>query len=166
MARSDAGAVPLVIETVPAVELVRQSVRSAARRHGLAEPPIEIVASVGEPFISVDRRRFERVMANLIDNAHYYAGGASAVRIDVEGHLRDQCRRRRIAACPWRRREAVFERFFRGRAAARPWYRPRHWTRPGARARPRARHSAARFGSSRAPKVAHAFRSCCPYATR
>ena len=48
MARSDAGAVPLVIETVGAVELVRQSVRSSARRHGLAEPPVEVAASVGD----------------------------------------------------------------------------------------------------------------------
>ncbi len=40
MARSDAGAVPLAIETVKSVELVRQSVRSAARRHGLARPPV------------------------------------------------------------------------------------------------------------------------------
>ncbi len=45
MARSDAGAVPLVMETVNAVELVRQSVRSAVRRHGLAEPPIEVMAN-------------------------------------------------------------------------------------------------------------------------
>jgi len=42
MARSDADAVPLVIETVAAIELVRQCVRSAARRHGFTEPPIEI----------------------------------------------------------------------------------------------------------------------------
>ena len=87
MARGDAGAVPLVIETVAAVELVRQSVRSAVRRHGLAEPPIIVSDTIEEPYVSVDRRRFERVMANLIDNAQYYAGGVTSVRLDVEDGL-------------------------------------------------------------------------------
>ncbi len=117
MARGDAGAVPLVIETVAAVELVRQSVRSAARRHGLTAPPIEIMASVDEPLVSVDRRRFERVMANLIDNAHYYAGGATAVRLDVEDGLFVINVDDAGAGVPLEEREAIFERFFRGRAA-------------------------------------------------
>ena len=81
MARSDAGATPLVIETVQVVELVRQSVRSGARRHGLSEPPVDVASDVNDPFIKVDRRRFERVITNLIDNAHRYANGAVAVRI-------------------------------------------------------------------------------------
>ena len=117
MARSDAGAVPLVMETVNAVELVRQSVRSSARRHGLAEPPVTVGASVVSPVVSVDRRRFERVIANLIDNAHYYAGGASDVRIDVEGNLLAINVDDAGSGVPIEERESVFERFFRGRAA-------------------------------------------------
>ncbi|HWD96307.1 MAG TPA: ATP-binding protein [Acidimicrobiales bacterium] len=117
MARGDAGAVPLVIETVAAVELVRQSVRSAVRRHGLAEPPIEVMASLEDPFVSVDRRRFERVMANLIDNAHYYAGGATAVRLGVEDGLFTINVDDAGAGVPLEERESIFERFFRGRAA-------------------------------------------------
>ncbi len=117
MARSDAGAVPLVMETVNAVELVRQSVRSSARRHGLAEPPVTVGASVVSPVVSVDRRRFERVIANLIDNAHYYAGGASDVRIDVEGNLLAINVDDAGSGVPIEEQESVFERFFRGRAA-------------------------------------------------
>jgi two-component system, OmpR family, sensor histidine kinase MtrB len=117
MARSDAGAVPLVIETVLAPELVRQSVRSAARRHGLAEPPVEVADNVESPMISVDRRRFERVIANLIDNAHYYAGGATGVCIDLEGDQLAINVDDGGAGVPAEEREAVFERFFRGRAA-------------------------------------------------
>jgi len=117
MARSDAGAVPLVIETVSAVELVRQSVRSAARRHGLAEPPVEVADDVRSPVISVDRRRFERVIANLIDNAHYYAGGATGVRIELDGDQLAINVDDGGAGVPVEEREAVFERFFRGRAA-------------------------------------------------
>jgi two-component system sensor histidine kinase MtrB len=117
MARSDAGATPHVIETVAAVELVRQSVRSAARRHGLDEPPIEIAPAIGDPLVSVDRRRFERVITNLIDNAHRYAGGTTAVRLD---YARGQFAVNIDDAgpgVPLEEREAVFERFFRGRAA-------------------------------------------------
>ena len=117
MARSDAGAVPLVIETVPAVELVRQSVRSAARRHGLVEPPVNVSDGVGSPVISVDRRRFERVIANLIDNAHYYAGGATEVRIALEGEQLAINVDDAGAGVPEEERDNVFERFFRGRAA-------------------------------------------------
>jgi two-component system sensor histidine kinase MtrB len=117
MARSDAGAVPLVMETVPAVELVRQSVRSAARRHGLDEPPVNLTEGVGSPVITVDRRRFERVIANLIDNAHYYAGGATEVCIDIEGDQLSINVDDAGAGVPLEERDTVFERFFRGRAA-------------------------------------------------
>lgn len=117
MARSDAGAVPLVIETVSAVELVRQSVRSAARRHDFREPPIEVAPSITRPLVSVDRRRFERVMTNLLENAQIYANGAVAVRLDAQDdHLGinvDDAG----PGIPAEEHDAIFERFFRGRAA-------------------------------------------------
>jgi signal transduction histidine kinase len=117
MARTDADAVPLVIETVTAIELVRQCVRSAARRHGLAEPPIEVAPGLGDPLVSVDRRRFERVMTNLIDNAHHYAGDATTIRIDFEfGQIAINVDDGG-SGVPAEEREAIFERFFRGRAA-------------------------------------------------
>ncbi|MFI5036445.1 MAG: ATP-binding protein [Acidimicrobiales bacterium] len=117
IARSDAGATSLVIENVPAVELVRQAVRSAALRHGLAEPLILVEGDLDNVRVSVDRRRFERVVTNLIVNAHQYAGDAVAVRVAVRdgslaldiddagpGIAEDE-------------RESIFRRFFRGRAA-------------------------------------------------
>ncbi len=117
MARSDAGAVPLVMEKVPATELLRQSVRSAAARHALVEPVVEVDESVGDPLVEVDRRRFERVITNLIDNAHRYAEGAVAVRMNrVANYLAinvDDAG----PGVPLDEREHVFERFFRGRAA-------------------------------------------------
>jgi signal transduction histidine kinase len=117
MARSDAGAVPLAIETVKSVELVRQSVRSASRRHGLDEPPVEVSEAIGDPLVQVDRRRFERVITNLIDNAHRYANGAVAVRLTIEdGQLAVNVDDSGTGV-PLEEREHVFERFFRGRAA-------------------------------------------------
>jgi two-component system sensor histidine kinase MtrB len=117
IARSDAGAAPVVIETVPAVELVRQSVRSGAQHHGLAEPPIEVASDVRDPLVNVDRRRFERVMTNLIDNAHHYAGDAVAVRISVENGLLVINVDDAGLGVPADERDRVFQRFFRGRAA-------------------------------------------------
>jgi signal transduction histidine kinase len=117
IARSDAGAAPVVIETVPAVELVRQSVRSGAQHHGLAAPPIEVASDVREPLVNVDRRRFERVMTNLIDNAHHYAGDAVAVRISVEDGLLIINVDDAGLGVPADERDRVFQRFFRGRAA-------------------------------------------------
>ena len=57
------------------------------------------------------------MIANVIDNARYYAGGVTAVRLDVEGdqfviNVDDAG-----PGVPLEEREAVFERFFRGRAA-------------------------------------------------
>ena len=116
MARSDGG-VPPVMETMPVIELARQSVRSAARRHGLDEPPVEVANGVGDPLVRVDRRRFERVITNLVDNAHRYAGGAVALRIDVAGNVVEVNVDDAGAGVPIEESEQVFERFFRGLAA-------------------------------------------------
>jgi signal transduction histidine kinase len=116
MSRSDA-AVPLVREVISATELVNQSVRSAARRLGIDEPPVEIDEGVGDPMVLVDRRRFERVITNLIDNAHRYAEGAVALRIEVQGTQLALNVDDAGAGVPGDEHEQVFERFFRGRAA-------------------------------------------------
>ena len=117
MARSDAGATSLMIETIPAIELVRQSVRSAAQRHGIEEPPVEVDSALANPLVSVDRRRFERVMTNLIDNAHRYAGNAVAVRLETHGQLISVNVDDAGPGIALEEQEQVFQRFFRGRAA-------------------------------------------------
>lgn len=117
MARSDAGAMHQVVETVSAVELVRQSVRSGSQRHGITPPPVLVDDSARDAFVSVDRRRFERVITNLVDNAHRYADGAVAVRVRVEGSSFVVCVDDAGPGVPTDEREEVFQRFFRGRAA-------------------------------------------------
>jgi signal transduction histidine kinase len=92
-------------------------VRSAARRHGIDEPPIEIADGVGDPLVLVDRRRFERVITNLIDNAHRYAEGAVALRLEVHAKQLAVNVDDAGAGVPGDEHEQVFERFFRGRAA-------------------------------------------------
>jgi signal transduction histidine kinase len=85
MARFDAGSVSMHVEEVPIDELVRQCVRSAVRRHQLADVPVEVDRMAEGQLVAVDRRRFERVIANLLENAHRYAGGATKVRVRVDG---------------------------------------------------------------------------------
>ena len=107
----------LVIEEVTAVELVRQSVRSAAQRHSLAEPEVEVEGDLGEARVSVDRRRFERVMTNLIVNAEQYGGGATAVIVAArDSSVIIDVDDAGPGIAP-EERDQVFQRFFRGRAA-------------------------------------------------
>ena len=117
IARSDAGSLAHVIETVPAAELVRQSSRRAAQRLGLAETPVEVDEAALDAFVGVDRRRFERVMANLIANSAHYAGGASAVRVDADDLFVSIDVDDAGPGVPLEERESIFQRFFRGRAA-------------------------------------------------
>ena len=117
MARSDAGATPLVIETIPALELIRQSARSASQRHDLTVPVVEVADDVGAPLVSVDRRRFERVMTNLIDNAHRYAGNVVAIRVELVADVLAVNVDDAGPGVPMDEQEQIFQRFFRGRAA-------------------------------------------------
>ncbi len=114
--RYDAGAASMHLETVDAGELVRQCVRSAVRRHQLADVPVTDHTG-GRAFVKVDRRRFERVITNLLDNASRYAGGATNIIVGLDG---DQVVIDVDDAGPGinvEDRGHVFDRFYRGAAA-------------------------------------------------
>jgi signal transduction histidine kinase len=117
ISQNDAGMARREFETVAAVELVRQSVRSGAQRHGFVAPPVLVDDNTLSLYVDVDRRRFERVITNLIDNAHRYAAGAVAVRVGADDeHLIVSVDDAGPGVAP-EEREQVFQRFFRGRAA-------------------------------------------------
>jgi signal transduction histidine kinase len=44
-------------------------------------PPVEIAPAVQALHVGVDKRRFERVMANLLENAANYGGGATVITV-------------------------------------------------------------------------------------
>jgi two-component system, OmpR family, sensor histidine kinase MtrB len=117
LSRSDAGANTLSLEVLPIAELTRQAVRSVTRRLGGDEPLVEVDPELEHASVRVDRRRFERIMSNLMDNAQHYAGGTVAVRL-VKDYthvvLNIDDAGPGIAATE---REHVFDRFYRGRAA-------------------------------------------------
>jgi two-component system sensor histidine kinase MtrB len=79
ISRFDVGAVKLNLEEVVLPEMVIQAVSAA----GVGPVPIMYEDNVSEAIVMVDKRRFGRVIANLLDNAHKYAGGAARVRVAI-----------------------------------------------------------------------------------
>ncbi|MGH8973000.1 MAG: sensor histidine kinase [Acidimicrobiia bacterium] len=114
ISRFDAGVAELHRDDVRLGELVRRAVAAAG-----ADVPIELSPGVEHLSVTVDKRRMERVIANLVENAAYYGSGATRVRVE---------RGRTVArigveddgpGVPPEEREAVFRRFFRGSAAGK-----------------------------------------------
>ncbi len=126
ISRSEPSSADMSLERVDAGELVRQSVNAALRTlpDGIEAPAVWIDPSLGEATLDVDKRRFERVMANLLENAALYAGGATRVAAepgcDEHGHatmvlaVEDNG-----PGVPLAERRRIFERFYRGQAAGR-----------------------------------------------
>jgi signal transduction histidine kinase len=77
ISRFDVGSVRLNLEEVILPEMVIQAVSAA----GVGMIPIMYDEDVGETIVKVDKRRFGRVIANLLDNAQKYAGGATRVQV-------------------------------------------------------------------------------------
>lgn len=113
LSRLEAGAVDGHLEEVDIGDLSRRILA----RSSTPATPLTVVPS--EPVLAVtDRVRYERILSNLIENAHVHAGGATGVTIDTQrigdvvvmvddaGHGVDPADRTRI-----------FERFTRGGAA-------------------------------------------------
>lgn len=110
ISRFDVGAITLHLEDVLVVELVYQSVSILG---GGGVPVVHETGTDGL-VVRVDKRRFGRVIANLLDNAERYAGGATAVTIErVDDHvligIEDEGSG--VAADE---RDIIFDRFSRG----------------------------------------------------
>ncbi len=124
ISRFDAGAIKLHLEEVPVSEMVIQAV-SVLSGGGI---PVKYDEDVSELLVRVDKRRFGRVIANLLDNAEKYADGATAVTIervevapddptDVDA-TPEYCVQIGVEdlgpGVPEHERESIFDRFSRG----------------------------------------------------
>ena len=129
ISRFDAGSAELSLDEVDPGELVRRAVAASAPVDvdGVRRPvtfPVDVGPGVEGLRLQVDKRRFERVLANLVENAAQYAGGvtrvlverqppfvtyapfpATAIRVVVEDHG---------PGIPAAERAHLFERFYRG----------------------------------------------------
>jgi signal transduction histidine kinase len=85
MSRADAGSIDVFLEDVNAGELVQRAVEAGIRSlgDGAHAPDVVIAPAVQSLRVGVDKRRFERVMANLLENAAHYGGGATVIRVGV-----------------------------------------------------------------------------------
>ncbi len=130
ISRFDAGSAELSLDDVDAGELVRHALVAAARPHG-PDPfrapavPLVIKPAATDMRVRVDKRRFERIVANLVDNARQYGGGVRRVVVDAPAGTHGPGAFMRVAVedggpgiAP-DERDHLFERFYRGHHAGR-----------------------------------------------
>ncbi|HJR24012.1 MAG TPA: HAMP domain-containing sensor histidine kinase, partial [Acidimicrobiales bacterium] len=115
ISRFDAGVARLELEEVHLAELVMQAVSHSTD----ADVPVELDAALAGLVVHADKRRIVRVIANLIDNAGKYGGGATSVslrRVDdgIQIAVED-----RGPGVPDDDRNLIFDRFSRGASAGR-----------------------------------------------
>jgi two-component system sensor histidine kinase MtrB len=93
---------------------VAELARSVCRQHGLVDG---LVTAEGGTEWCVDRRRFEQMLGNLLDNAGAYGGGATAVRLALtgeDGFLEVDDEGPGVSPAD---KAVIFDRFVRGRTA-------------------------------------------------
>ena len=115
ISRFDAGVVHLELEEVHLAELVMQAVSHSTD----PDVPVDLDAELAGVVVPADKRRIVRVLANLIDNATKYGGGATSVSLrQVEDGVQIAVEDRGEGV-PEEDREVIFGRFSRGGAAGR-----------------------------------------------
>jgi signal transduction histidine kinase len=128
MSRADAGSVDVFLEEVNVSELVRRSVETGighmdGRRHGA--PEVVVDPEVERWRVGVDKRRFERVLVNLMENADHYGGGVTTIAVGPgsatgpRGPLVEVTVDDAGPGIDPAERAKVFERFYRGSASGR-----------------------------------------------
>jgi signal transduction histidine kinase len=114
ISRLDAGLGDLNNVEVTFGPLVEHTV--AATRHDVL---VDIPLAVAARRVMVDKLRFERVVANLLENADRYAGGATRVVADANGAWGRVAVEDRGPGIPVDERERIFNRFSRGSSGRR-----------------------------------------------
>lgn len=124
ISRFDAGSAELSLDEVDPGELVRRAVAGAPQVPGNGQRtsvPVEVDPSVEGLRLRVDKRRFERVMANLVENASLYAGGVTRVLVEgdparngADPHSLRVVVEDNGPGIPPSERLHLFERFYRG----------------------------------------------------
>lgn len=112
LSRLDAGITEVIREEIDIVVFIRR----IASRYGVDD--IQIIVSEGsDSVIKIDKRRFERIMANLLENARLHGGGVSLVQIERQpnGSTRISVEDSGPGVAQ-SERVRIFERFARGSA--------------------------------------------------
>jgi two-component system, OmpR family, sensor histidine kinase MtrB len=113
ISRYDGGVATATWEDVRLGEFVLHALRVSGRRGFL----VDLEPAAASAVVRADKRRLERVLANLIENADNYGGGVVRVGLEqVNGHLRLAVEDAGPGVAD-DEREQIFERFARGHAA-------------------------------------------------
>jgi two-component system, OmpR family, sensor histidine kinase MtrB len=110
ISRFDSGVEQPDLEDTDVVEFLT----AYSREHG---GPSVITDSRTPIRTGVDRRRMERILGNLLENADRYAGGATAITVDASEHAVTISINDSGNGITADEREHIFERFWRGRDA-------------------------------------------------
>jgi two-component system, OmpR family, sensor histidine kinase MtrB len=118
ISRADAGSDDATLETVRLADLVRATV---ARHNRAADREVRpVVAPDAEDvLVRVDKRRLERVLANLMDNADKHGEGLTGVGLARDGDTATITVDDAGPGVPEAERARVFERFARGSRSGR-----------------------------------------------
>jgi signal transduction histidine kinase len=134
ISRLDAGSVDLSLEEVGVGELVRRTAQTAVRdlqAHGLLDGqgaqvadgnlgfPLEVAREAEDSRVLVDKRRFERIVANLLENAALYGEGVTRMAVDSVDSVVRLAVEDAGPGVPPEEQELIFERFSRGTSAGR-----------------------------------------------
>jgi len=113
ISRMDTGSAELLLDEVEVGELVRQAAQTA----GAPDVPVDVDPQLLGLRLSLDKRRMERVVANLVANAAQYAGGVTRIAVEPDQGAVRVVVVDRGPGVPIAERERIFERFYRGDAA-------------------------------------------------
>lgn len=118
-ARIQSDSLPLRLEVADLGELVRETAEKASRVNGREGRPLEVDAQDGT-LVRMDRARVSRAIRALIENAYLYGSSEEPVRVQLSQS--DELARLTVSGGgpgPLEEEAArLFERFFRGHAAA------------------------------------------------
>jgi two-component system sensor histidine kinase MtrB len=115
ISRLDAGVADLVFEDVHLGELVLRAVDA----WGVVDVPVRLDGDAADTTVKADKRRLERVFANLVDNARRHGGGVVSLSVTRNGSSARVSIDDAGPGVDPEERERIFERFARGRAAGR-----------------------------------------------
>ena len=112
ISRYDAGVVHVDLEPVDVIALTRGLLAEA-------DQAVEVKATGADATIVIDRRRLAQALRNVIRNAVVHAGGLTAAAVSVGEQWTEISLEDRGPGISDEERDAIFERFARGRAAGR-----------------------------------------------
>jgi len=118
ISRADTGSIDLVVEEIRLADLVQESL-VRRRLAGRETAPLRVETGADDVVLQADKRRLERVLGNLMDNADKHGAGLTGITIargdttacvlvDDDG-----------SGVPERERLRIFDRFARGSGSIR-----------------------------------------------